>query len=51
MLKNSRNVLKRLATEKLEPVDGPEHDSEPAALTEIYCGDDPVIEYVASGLD
>ncbi|KAK0714744.1 ribonuclease-like protein p/mrp subunit [Lasiosphaeris hirsuta] len=44
MLKNPRNVLKRLATEKIEATGS---DIEPAALTEIYCGHDPVVDIVA----
>lgn len=39
-----KNVLKRLATEKVEVSDGAEDDNEPAALTEIYCGKEPEVE-------
>ncbi|KAK0648078.1 ribonuclease-like protein p/mrp subunit [Cercophora newfieldiana] len=46
MPKSSRNILERLATEKVEPKDESELDSEPAALTEIYRGNDPIVDIV-----
>lgn len=39
-----RNVLKRLTTEILEAKNASEVYNDPPALSEIYCGEDPVVK-------